>query len=158
MSDARSQDVYTWDQAFMEIAFTIAKRSKDPVTQVGAVIVAADNRVLSVGYNGTPRGWDDDTFSWGKTDPDPMKNKHAYVVHAERNAVLNHRGLLADMDGATVYVTHYPCPSCAQEIIQAGVRRVVYEVYKQPEHDYSKVMFDKCGVAVERYSGPAYRH
>lgn len=48
----KREGVYTWDETFMEMALTAAKRSKDPVTQVGAVIVAADNRVLSIGYNG----------------------------------------------------------------------------------------------------------
>ena len=147
----KREGVYTWDETFMEMALTAAKRSKDPVTQVGAVIVAADNRVLSIGYNGTPRGWSDDDFVWGKGDPDPLRNKHNYVIHAERNAVLNHRGLLSDLNGATIYVTHYPCVGCAQEIVQAGITRVVYGSEKLSGPDYTSVLLDKCSVKIEKF-------
>ena len=60
----KNTDYLSWDQYFMGIATLSAKRSKDPHTRVGACIVAPDNRILSVGYNGMPRGCSDDEYPW----------------------------------------------------------------------------------------------
>lgn len=148
MSSAR-QDVATWDETFSAMARTIAKRSKDPVTQVGACIASANNRVLSLGYNGTPRGWRDDSFPWNKVGH-PMNSKHLFVVHAERNAVLNYRGSLADFEGATLYVTHGPCNECAKEIAQVGIVRVVYLERAEPKDTYlaAGIIFRAAGITI----------
>lgn len=118
--------VSTWDETFMGIAKLVSQRSKDPSTQVGAAIVTTDNRILSVGYNGTPIGFDDNEFPWGKNDTNPMNNKYLYVVHSERNAILNFRGVLREMSQGKIYVTHFPCNECAKEIIQVGIKEVIY--------------------------------
>ncbi|HHX33041.1 MAG TPA: cytidine deaminase, partial [Mollicutes bacterium] len=60
------KDAMSWDAAFMAISMIIEKRSKDPSTQVGACIVGSDNRIISLGYNGTPNGYDDKEFPWGR--------------------------------------------------------------------------------------------
>ena len=75
-------DVISWDEFFMRAAVAASLRSKDPNTQVGACIADTNNRILSVGYNGTPHGLNDDEFPWGTAD-DPLYDKHNYVIHAE---------------------------------------------------------------------------
>ena len=62
----KREDYITWDEYFMGVAYLSAKRSKDPSTQVGACIVSQDNKILSMGYNGFPKGCSDDEFPWGK--------------------------------------------------------------------------------------------
>ena len=85
------KDYLSWDEFFMGVAKLAARRSKDPNTQVGACIVSKNNRILSVGYNGTPNGYDDHYFPWDR-EGDALETKYLYVVHAERNAILNYRG------------------------------------------------------------------
>ena len=63
----KREDYLTWDEYFMASAFLSSMRSKDPATQVGAVIVNPQNRIVGVGYNGMPTGCSDDTLPWGKT-------------------------------------------------------------------------------------------
>ena len=94
MSDKR-KDYLTWDEYFIALAKLTAMRSKDPSTQVGACIVSADNRILSVGYNGAPNGFDDDNFPWNRQGEN-LETKYPYVCHAEMNAVLNYRGTRKD--------------------------------------------------------------
>lgn len=125
MTDQRV-GVPSWDDTFMGIAEIVSKRSKDPNTQVGACIVSSDNRILSVGYNGAPKGFSDDVFPWGRTSTNPLENKHPFVVHSERNAILNFRGSLREFDRATIYVTHFPCNECAKEIAQVNISEVVF--------------------------------
>lgn len=141
----------TWEQAFLKSALAFASRSKDPSTQVGAVIADKDNRFLSEGYNGTPRGLDDDNFYWGKDNDNHLHNKYAYVIHAERNAVLNFRGSLSQMEGGTVYVTHSPCHECLKELIQVGISKVVY-LEEYPD-EYTDEMVRLGLIELEKYSG-----
>ena len=82
--DYKRSDYINWDQYFMGIALLSAERSKDPSTQVGACIVDGDNRILSMGYNGMPRGCDDDDMPWGR-DGAALDSKYAFVCHAEMN-------------------------------------------------------------------------
>ena len=81
----------SWDEYFMAIAKLSAMRSKDPSTQVGACIVSIDNRILSIGYNGAPNGFCDDSFPWER-EGSVLNTKYAFVCHAEMNAILNYRG------------------------------------------------------------------
>lgn len=110
---------------FLELAEHIAGWSKDPSTQVGAVIVRPDRTIASVGYNGFPRGVADD---WERLMDRELKN--ALTVHAELNAILNAHERL---DGCTIYVTHPPCVSCAAAIIQSGIK---YVAYKKPDQGF----------------------
>lgn len=152
MPDKRG-DVISWDEFFMKVAVAAQMRSKDPNTQVGACIADIHNRILSVGYNGTPIGYDDNDFPWATTD-DPLTDKHSYVVHAEANAVLNYRGSLKDFKGATVYVTLFPCHECAKFLVQVGIGQVVYLENKYEHTDDHKIsckIFDKCGIAYRAF-------
>lgn len=142
------KDYLTWDEFFIGVAQLAAKRSKDPNTQVGACIVSNDNRILSVGYNGTPNGYDDKYFPWDR-EGDELETKYLYVVHAERNAILNYRGSNKDLEGAKIYVDLFPCNECAKVIIQSGIKEVVYlsDKYADSENNIaSRKLFDCCGV------------
>ena len=145
-------DYISWDEYFMGIALLAANRSKDPSTQVGACIVSPDNIIISTGYNGMPKGCSDEDFPWARAAECENDTKYPYVVHAELNAILNANG--RDLRGATVYVALFPCNECAKAIIQAGIRRVVYECDKYagtPSNIASKRMFDAAGVIYEAY-------
>ena len=87
------KDYLSWDEYFMSVAKLSSMRSKDPNTQVGACIVSDDNRILSIGYNGAPNGFKDEIFPWGR-EGNPLETKYLYVVHAERNAILNYKILI----------------------------------------------------------------
>lgn len=147
MPDKR-RNVISWDEFFMKVALAASERSKDPNTQVGACIADTNHRILSVGYNGTPSALNDDDFPWAD-NPDPLNDKHSYVVHAEANAILNYRGSLKDMQGATVYVTLFPCHECAKTLVQAGIGEVVYLDDKYAgttDNLIARRTFDTCGV------------
>ena len=102
------KDYLSWDEYFMAVAKLSAMRSKDPHTQVGACIVSNDNRILSIGYNGAPNGFNDEKFPWGR-EGNPLETKYLYVVHAERNAILNYRGSRKDLVNSKIYVDLFPC-------------------------------------------------
>lgn len=128
-------------------------RSKDPNTQVGACVVN-NNRILSIGYNGTPNGYDDKYFPWDR-EGEPLDTKYMYVVHAERNAILNYLGNRKDFLNATLYVDLFPCNECAKEIIQSGIKEIVYLSDKYANTDgtiASKRMLDECGVRYRQLS------
>ena len=151
----KRDDIISWDEFFMRAALAASLRSKDPNTQVGACIADTNHRILSVGYNGTPRGLDDDEFPWDVSYEDPILDKHNYVIHAEANAILNYRGSLKDLDGAVVYVTLFPCHECAKTLVQAGVGEVVYLDDKYngtTDNVISKRILDICGVSYRQMS------
>ena len=138
----------TWDEYFMGVAKLSALRSKDPSTQVGACIVSNDNRILSIGYNGAPNGFDDKYFPWAREGV-PLDTKYLYVCHAEMNAILNFRGNKKDLEGSKIYVDLFPCNECAKMIIQSGIKNVIYLSDKYKDQDNfiaSKKLFDVCGV------------
>ena len=145
----KRKDVLSWDEYFMGLAHLSALRSKDPNTQVGAAIVDENMRVVSVGYNGFPKGCSDDTFPWER-EGGMMDTKYAYVVHAELNAILNSP---RPVSGCTLYVSLFPCNECAKAIIQSGICRVVYESDKYADSDatrVSKAMLEAAGVELIR--------
>lgn len=136
----------SWDEYFMGIALLSAKRSKDPSTQVGACIINKDKRIIAIGYNGFPKGCEDDEFPWGKTDSNPLNTKYPYVVHAEANAILNSN---SNLKGSKLYVTLFPCNECAKLLIQAGIEEIVYLSDKNRTSDSfqaSKRMLDAAGI------------
>ena len=151
---SKREDFITWDEYFMGVAKFSACRSKDPNTQVGACIVSNDNKILSMGYNGFPRGCADDVFPWGRdnSENDPYNSKYLYVTHSELNAILNYRG--GSLEGSKLYVTLFPCNECAKAIIQAGIKTVVYAEDKYADTDVvkaSKRMLNAAGVRYYEY-------
>ncbi len=142
----KREDYISWDEYFMGIAILSARRSKDPNTQVGACIVNSNNKIMSVGYNGFPRGCSDDDFPWERTGDD-FETKYPYVCHAELNAILNNGG--SSLNGCKIYVALFPCNECAKAIIQSGIKEVIYLSDKYAETvgvRASKRMFDSAGV------------
>ena len=147
----KRENYISWDEYFMGIALLSGERSKDPNTQVGACIVGADNRILSVGYNGFPNGCSDELFPWAR-DGEELNTKYPYVAHSELNAILNYRG--GNLEGAKLYVSLFPCNECAKAIIQAGIKTVIYDSDKYdgtPGNTASKKMFDAAGVSYRKY-------
>jgi len=148
------KDNLNWDEYFMAVAKLSAMRSKDPNTQVGACIVSDDNRILSIGYNGTPNGYKDECFPWER-EGDPLHTKYMYVVHAERNAILNFRGNNKELENSKIFVDLFPCNECAKEIIQSGIKEVIYLSDKYAhtnETIVSKKLFDECGITYRQLS------
>lgn len=144
----KRKDYLTWDEYFMGVAKLSSKRSKDPNTQVGACIVGLDNRILSIGYNGAPNGFNDDNFPW-KREGNPLETKYFYVCHAEMNAILNYRGSRKDLEQSKIYVDLFPCNECTKLIIQAGIKEIIYlsDKYKDTKEVIaSKKMLDICGI------------
>lgn len=147
----KRKDYISWDEYFMGLAHLSGMRSKDPNTQVGACIVSKDNKILSVGYNGFPIGCSDDEFPWER-EGEQLETKYPYVTHGELNAILNYRG--GSLEGTTLYVSLFPCNECTKAIIQAGIKRIVYDSDKyalSPSTIASKRMLDAAGVAYEQY-------
>ena len=150
MSGKRT-DYISWDEYFMGVATLSGMRSKDPNTQVGACIVSEEHKILSMGYNGFPTGCSDDDFPWAR-EGEPLENKYFYTTHSELNAILNYRG--GSLEGATMYVTLFPCNECAKAIIQAGIKTVIYDCDKYehtPSVIASKRMMDAAGVRYYKY-------
>lgn len=146
-------DYLSWDEYFMGIAKLSALRSKDPSTQVGACIVSNDNRILSIGYNGAPNGFNDDSFPWDR-EGNALDTKYLYVCHAELNAILNFRGNKKDLEGSKIYVALFPCNECAKAIIQSGIKEVIYLSDKYHDQDNmiaSRRLFDECGVRYHEF-------
>ena len=146
----KRNDYISWDEYFMMVAKVSALRSKDPNTQVGACIVNDDKKIVSCGYNGSPIGFNDDNMPWDR-DGDFINTKYAYVCHAELNAILNSN---ADLRGTTIYVDLFPCNECAKAIIQAGIKKVIYQndKYNGTEGNIvAKRLFDECNVTYEQF-------
>lgn len=108
----------SWDEYFINIAEQVAKKSKDPSTKTGCVIVDSKNRPVSFGYNGFVRGCDEQKMSWER----PIK--YHLVIHAEMNAVLFSR---KDLENCVLYSLYAPCENCLKHVIQAGIKKIVYK-------------------------------
>lgn len=135
-----------WTERFFQMAELVASWSKDPSTQVGAVITE-HNRVVSVGFNGYPHGVSD------SAGHDDRELKLLKTIHAEENAILYAK---RDLSGSEIFVTHFPCPNCAAKIIQTGIAvvhcRAQDEDYMSRWGDKVKVseeMFNQAGVKVD---------
>lgn len=120
-----------WDSYFMNIAFDVAERSTCVRRKVGAV-VTHNNILVSSGYNGSPHGMEhcSDKPTLCIRDamgiPSGKQLDLCRAVHAEQNAIIQAKGLGRDMEGGTIYVTTFPCITCAKLIIQSGIKRIVY--------------------------------
>jgi dCMP deaminase len=109
-----------WDEYFLHIAQVVAIKSKDPKCPVGAVIVSEDNIILSTGFNGLARGVHDDDETLFDAE-----EKIKVICHAEGNAIVNAARLGGQgLKGATIYVTKFPCLTCCNGLIQAGIKRI----------------------------------
>lgn len=149
---AKREDYISWDEYFMGVALLSSMRSKDPNTQVGACIVNDDNRIVSVGYNGFPRGCSDENFPWERSGENPNETKYPFVCHAELNAILNSNGI--GLKNTRIYVALFPCNECAKSIIQAGIKEVIYISDKYANTDgakASRMMLESAGIKLTRF-------
>lgn len=115
-----------WDLRFLKLVQEISTWSKDPSTKVGCVIVNAERRPVSFGYNGFPRGIPDQIEILNDRE-----QKYKRVLHAEQNAILF--ASTKDLTGCTVYITHCPCSQCVASLIQLNIARVV--AIEQPDFE-----------------------
>jgi dCMP deaminase len=126
------------DRNFINIAKEISGASKCVSKQVGAVIVK-DGRILSTGYNGTPAGYKNCCDHWeGQYTSEHHNWSKTYEIHAEMNAIIWAARKGISIEGATIYVTLEPCADCSKNIIQSGIKRIVYE--KSYEHNNSPII------------------
>lgn len=143
----KRKDYITWQDYFMGVAILSSYRSKDPNSQVGACIVNQQNKIVGIGYNGFPIGCSDDELPWSRTAKKTEDTKYPYVCHAEMNAIMNKNE--ANLSGATLYVTLFPCNECAKLIIQSGIRQVIFLSDKYHNSEAAKAsrrLFDMAGV------------
>lgn len=142
-----------WDRRFMDLAEHVASWSKDRSRGIGAVIVGPDRTIRALGYNGFPRGVDDNVEE-RHTRPD----KYMWTEHAERNAIYNALRAHTDIRGCTCYVNLFCCCNCARAVIQSGLSRIVsYPPDDDPrwmkDFQISMEMFQEAGVKVELLKG-----
>ncbi|MEP0765772.1 MAG: hypothetical protein HRF45_04430 [Fimbriimonadia bacterium] len=132
-----------WDEYFMRIAHDVASRATCERRKVGAVIVA-EKRILTTGYNGAPQGLPHCTEVGCK-----MENGHCIrTLHAEQNAIVQAALFGVSCQGSSLYVTCQPCNNCAKMIINAGIRKVVFEGdYPDP---FALELFGAAGVELVR--------
>ena len=135
-----------WSKRFMELANHVAQWSKDPSTKVGSVIVRPDNSVVSMGYNGFPRGVEDYNLN-------DREYKYARTIHAELNAVLSAR---TSVEGCHAYVSLCPCSNCAASLVQAGITKVFFnpipEELMERWGDSFRITFDILSQAGVEYA------
>lgn len=151
-------DFISWDDYFMGVAQLSAHRSKDPNTQVGACIVNSKKRIIGIGYNGFPAGCSDDELPWDRQG-DFLETKYPYVCHAEMNAITNSSNK-PELEGATLYVSLFPCNDCAKLIIQVGIKEVVFlsdKYNSDPVYVAARKMFDMAKVSCRQLK-PAQTH
>lgn len=140
-----------WYLRYLGLAKEVATWSKDPSTQVGAVVVGSKGQILSQGYNGFPRGISDSNKRLNDRDV-----KLSFIVHAEMNAIYNATYSGVSLDGSTIFIHGLPaCSECAKGIIQVGIKRVVVSkqcIEARPHWNdswnKSKAMFAEAGVAI----------
>lgn len=142
-----------WDEYFFNIAREVSMKSKDPSSKFGAIVTSNDHRIISVGFNGFPRGIIDSEERYNNREL-----KYKLVVHAEQNAILNAARVGIPLDGCILYVDSYPCSNCAKSIIQAGIVEVVlngdsktfnddgFKSRWKDEIDCALGMFEEAGV------------
>jgi dCMP deaminase len=117
-------------ETFINIASEVAKMSKCVSFQVGAVIVK-DDRIISIGYNGTPAGYTNCCDVFPEYNPMTDREEHhrfsdKFEIHAEMNALLYASKEGISVKDATIYCTHQPCWQCSKNIAQSGIKKIIY--------------------------------
>ena len=135
-----------WDKRFLDLAKLCGSWSKDPSTQVGAVIVDDNNRIVSIGFNGFPQGVED-----SEERLVDRETKYDIIVHAEANALMFAN---KSVEGCTLYTWPFqPCSRCAGLIIQSGIKRVVSVVHDderwKKNFTTARQLFKEAGIILE---------
>lgn len=132
--------------AYMDVAERFAQLSSAKRLHVGAIVVK-DDRIISIGYNGMPTGWDNNCEELvPRIAQEPVLKSKPEVLHAETNAIAKLAKSNESGMGATMFITHAPCLDCAKLIYQSGISSVLY---RDAYRDTSGVLFlEKSGVTV----------
>ena len=147
-----------WDTYFMDIAEAVSRRSKDPNTKVGCVIVNSTNRQISQGYNSFPSGSNDNVEARFQ-----RPEKYLWIEHAERNAIYSAARHGIALDGSRIYLMGLPCMDCARAIVQAGIVEIIYDYdrqvkWKTPQYEpifgKSQQLLHECGVKIRAWMRP----
>lgn len=113
-----NRKVESWHDYLLGMAMKVKSKSKDPSTQVGAVIVDENNFPVSWGYNGFVKGCDEDQMTWERD------LKYHLVIHAEMNAISFADRV--DLTGCKMYIVEAPCDNCLKHVLQKGIREIYY--------------------------------
>lgn len=148
----------TWEEVYFGIISVLKNKSKDPSSKFACLIAKGDHTIVSVGFNGFPRGIKDT-----KERLNNREIKYKFVVHAEHNAILNAARIGASLDESILYIDSWPCSNCAKSIIQSGMSKIVLngdselfndtgflERWKE-EIELAKSMFEESGIKIEIY-------
>ena len=148
------RQVPSWDEYYLEVCKVVARRSKDPNTQIGCVIVGPAHEIRSTGYNSFPRGIRDNV-------PERLERPHKYlwIEHAERNAICNAARAGTATENCTIYVEVMPCMYCGLAIVQAGIAEVVVSAARMAQYSSEyydehfrlvEVLLEEAGLKVRR--------
>jgi dCMP deaminase len=139
-----------WNERFLNLAIHISQWSKDPSTKVGCVVVGPDHEIRSTGFNGLPRGIEDNDERLNNREI-----KYPMICHAEENAIMHAARIGISLKECTAYVTWPPCTRCARSLIQAGILTVIYpkntEIPDRWASDFelSMNMFKEAGIELK---------
>ncbi|MBQ3736256.1 MAG: cytidine/deoxycytidylate deaminase family protein [Candidatus Methanomethylophilaceae archaeon] len=141
------------DEYFMEMAQLVSTRSTCIRRHVGAVLVK-DKRVLSTGYNGSPKGTEHcevlGCIREQMKVPSGTRHELCRGVHAEQNAIIQAAYFGVSVKDSTIYTTTYPCSMCAKILINAGIKEVVY--HEGYVDDLSKKLFAETNILIREYT------
>jgi dCMP deaminase len=130
-----------WDKKFLTAAQFFSTWSKDKSRQVGSVAVGPDNEIRAIGYNGMPRGVDDN-LSCRHERP----KKYLFFEHAERNLIYNCARIGTPLKGCKIYLQWFPCAGCARGIVQSGLIEVIC---KKPDSKEDERWMEEFEAALE---------
>ena len=135
-------------RAYMDVAQRFSELSSAKRLQVGAIVVK-DDRIISIGYNGMPSGWDNNCEDYIQLSDDTITTKtKPEVIHAEANAIAKLAKGNESGDGSTMFLTHAPCIDCAKQMYAMGVKTVYYrDFYKSDE---GLTFLEKCSIMVSK--------
>ena len=142
----------SWDEYFMEITHLVARRSTCLRRQVGAILVK-DKNILATGYNGAPSGvahcLDVGCLREKLGVPSGERHELCRGLHAEQNAIIQAAKHGTNIDDSTLYCTTMPCIICSKMIINAGIRRIVFD--EGDSDTRAAEMIEESGVIVEKF-------
>lgn len=134
----------SWEDYFIGITDKVRERSTCSRLAVGSIIVK-DNKILSTGYNGSPQGEE----HCNEVGCYISNGSCIRTIHAEMNAIMNSLEQGVNIEGASIYVTHYPCYNCAKHIVQVGIKEVIYKEDYRNNVEVEK-LFSRRGVGVRK--------
>ena len=142
----------SWDEYFMEMLEVVKTRSTCIRRQVGAIIVK-DNRIISTGYNGAPKGLEhctkDTCIRLKNNIKSGERHELCRATHAEQNAIISAAKMGVSIDGGSIYITDSPCILCSKMLINAGIKRIIYKG-NYPDA-FSLQLLEEAGVEVVKY-------